>query len=99
MQSEDEIKFLREQLASRDNEIAELQKQLSRLTPNKTNDASDPVLENLVSHQPDVDVLDNKSIARYSRQLILPQLGPGGQLKLRGEADHANLFSIKELDF
>jgi len=80
MQAEDEIVFLRKQLAAKDKELSELKKRLSLLA---TDDDCGQVVEKC-SHTS--DVLDNASITRYSRQLILPQLGPGGQLKLKGSS-------------
>ncbi|KAK6183525.1 hypothetical protein SNE40_010995 [Patella caerulea] len=76
----DELQLLKDELSKRDAEIAKLkmalqekEKQLS-LRTDVTEEALKPLKQ--------VNKLSNESISRYSRQLILPELGVTGQVKL-----------------
>ena len=72
---EEEIKRLRAQLVEKDKEIEQLQRENLALLP----EAHANVQQHLTLSK---SKLSNEDIARFSRQLILPELGVQGQLKL-----------------
>ncbi|XP_064600435.1 adenylyltransferase and sulfurtransferase MOCS3-like [Liolophura sinensis] len=84
MAEKDELHRLRTQLEEKDKEIAFLRQKINR-------EAIPPIISSLEDHSDIVEnrqssntgcQLDNESILRYSRQLILPEIGVKGQLLL-----------------
>ncbi|CAH1779798.1 unnamed protein product, partial [Owenia fusiformis] len=76
---QNEVHFLRAQLKDRDRQILQLQNQLI--------DKEKPFFPTGVTNTHDIsklctEKLTNESIARHSRQLILPEIGVKGQLSL-----------------
>ncbi|KAK2145588.1 hypothetical protein LSH36_670g01043 [Paralvinella palmiformis] len=79
--ADDDVKLLKEQLSRQKEEIEKLKSLLQdklKLPDVFTSDNDD-----FPTTIPAVNQLDKESIARYSRQLILPEIGIRGQLLLR----------------
>ncbi|XP_060073265.1 adenylyltransferase and sulfurtransferase MOCS3-like [Ylistrum balloti] len=75
---ESEVSDLRKQLQEKDKEIERLKKLLTIKTPTAVEEK-----DICVQHQSEArDKLSNAEISRYSRQLILPEIGVKGQLSI-----------------
>ena len=76
-----EILAIKEKLLSAESELEKLLAESDR----DDGDDGDDVIRPLPALAP-VTQLSNESIRRYSRQMILPDLRPGGQRKLLGSS-------------
>ncbi|GAB1287246.1 Adenylyltransferase and sulfurtransferase MOCS3 [Apodemus speciosus] len=79
MAAQDEVAALQDEIARREEELASLKRRLAAAL------AADPDPErplSSVSPLPPRDALSREEILRYSRQLLLPELGVRGQLRL-----------------
>ncbi|KAJ8341824.1 hypothetical protein SKAU_G00341150 [Synaphobranchus kaupii] len=82
---EQEVFRLKQQLLEKEREISGLKDTLSQLqTLNRSNKSSIELQEKVtpLAHLKEKATLSNEEIMRYSRQLLLPELGVKGQLKL-----------------
>ena len=78
---EEEIRALKAALASRDREISELKQRLGEMEGSTEVPKAvehDTVLLPLVERE-----LEREEVERYGRQIILPELRPAGQRKLK----------------
>lgn len=79
MAAQDDVAALQDEIARREEELASLKRRLAAAL------AADPEPErplSSVSPLPPRDALSREEILRYSRQLLLPELGVRGQLRL-----------------
>ena len=79
------IELKKQEILAIKQKLLSAESELEKLLAESDRDDGDDVIRQLPALAP-VTKLSNESIRRYSRQMILPDLRPGGQRKLLGSS-------------